>query len=108
MCLKKVAFLFSFFIVALLLAPNHLLAQVTEVRGKVIDGKTKEPLGYANVRLKGTITGSNADGDGFYILRTVEKTDTLIVSYLGYPTRYIAIRGRSQELTVEMVWKIYS
>lgn len=103
MCLKKVAFLFSFLIVALLLAPNHLLAQVTEVRGKVIDGKTKEPLGYANVRLKGTITGSNADGDGFYILRTVEKTDTLVVSYLGYPTRYIAIkRGRSQELTVEM------
>lgn len=78
-------------------------AQITEVRGKITDGKTKETLGYANVRLKGTITATTADGDGFYFIRTPERTDSIVVSYLGYPTRKLKIqRGKSQELNVEM------
>jgi hypothetical protein len=78
-------------------------AQSTEVRGKITDAKTKEPLSFANVRLKGTITATSADIDGFFFLRTVEKTDSLIVSYLGYPTRSIKIqRGKSQEINIEM------
>ena len=77
--------------------------QTTEVRGKIIDGKTKEPLSFANVRLKGTITATTADGDGFYFIRTPEKSDTIVFSYLGYPKRSIKIqRGKSQELNVEM------
>jgi hypothetical protein len=78
-------------------------AQTTEVRGKITDGKTKEPLSYANVRLKNTITATTADADGFYFIRTPEKSDTIVFSYLGYPTRSIKIqRGKSQEINVEM------
>jgi hypothetical protein len=92
-------FYFSFFI---LCAPTAF-GQITEVRGRVIEGKTKEPLSYANVRMKGTITGTTTDDGGFYFIRTPEKVDSIVFSYLGYPTRVVKIqRGKSQELNIEL------
>jgi hypothetical protein len=88
----------------------HLLAfaQITEVRGRVIDGKTKEALSYANVRMKGTITGTTTDDGGFYFIRTPEKVDSIVFSYLGYPTRVIKIqRGKSQELNIRIRFRRY-
>ncbi|HEY0262063.1 MAG TPA: DUF5686 family protein, partial [Chitinophagales bacterium] len=89
----------------LLLAVAHIsFAQTTEVRGKVVDGKTKEPLPFANVFFKGTIAGTTTDEGGFYLLSTVEKkADSIIISYLGYPTKTVKVkRGTSQELNVEL------
>lgn len=86
-----------------LLAGQSVFAQLTEIRGKIIDGKTKEPLSYANVRLKGTITATTSDDGGFYYLNTVEKADSIIFSYLGYPSKAYKIkRGSTQVLNVEM------
>lgn len=80
-----------------------VFAQTTEIRGRVLDGKTKEPLSYTNVRIKGTITGTTTDEGGFYFLRTPEKSDSIVFSYLGYPTKTIRIqRGATQELNVEL------
>lgn len=73
------------------------------MRGRVTDGKTKEPLSYANIHLKGTLTATTTDEGGFYLISTVEKTDSIVISYLGYPTKTIRIkRGASQELNVEL------
>lgn len=82
---------------------QFVFAQTTEIRGKVIDGKTQEPLPFANIRLKGTITGTTTDEGGFFILSTIEKSDSLVISYLGYPTKTVKIkRGASQELNVSL------
>ncbi|MFN8276683.1 MAG: DUF5686 family protein [Chitinophagales bacterium] len=93
----------SIFFVISLFVFTTTQAQYTEVRGRIVDGKTKEPLSYANIYLKGTLTAASADLDGYYYLRTMEKSDSVIVTYLGYPRRAIAIkRGKSQELNIEM------
>lgn len=82
---------------------QNAVAQLTELHGKVIDGKTLEPLPFANIRLKGTITGTTTDEGGFFYLSTVERVDSVVISYLGYPTKTIKIkRGGSQELNVSL------
>ncbi|MFN8308729.1 MAG: DUF5686 family protein [Chitinophagales bacterium] len=71
------------------------------MRGRVLDAKTKEPLSYSNVRLRGTITATTTDVDGYFYLHTPEKTDSLIITFLGYPRKAVPIqRGKSQEITV--------
>ncbi len=81
--------------------------QYTEIKGTIIDSKqadsTMRKVGYANVTLKGTLTGTTADGDGFFYIRTMERSDSLIVTYLGYPRLAIHIeKGKSQILTIDM------
>lgn len=86
-----------------LLISASCFAQVTEIKGRVIDAKTKEPLSFANLKLKGTLTATTTDDDGFYYIRTLEKSDSLIVSYLGYPTQhYLILKGKKQEINIEM------
>jgi hypothetical protein len=60
-------------------------------------------VAYANVTLKGTTTGTTADGDGFFYIRTLERSDSLIVTYIGYPRLAIKIeKGKSQVVNVDM------
>lgn len=62
-------------------------AQVQTITGKVLDGETKQPLGYAIVAVKGTTTGTTADVNGNFKLdvdfKGADKAE-LEVSYLGY------------------------
>lgn len=94
---------FAFFS-SLILAFQFSFSQtVTEIFGKVIDAATKEPMSYVNVRLHGSLKATLTDPKGEYNIRTNEKVDTIIFSYLGYKTRSIAIKkGASQQLNIEM------
>jgi Family of unknown function (DUF5686)/CarboxypepD_reg-like domain len=78
-------------------------SQMTEIRGKIIDAKTKEPMSFANVTLKGTLTSTTCDGDGYFYIRTIERSDSVVVTYLGYPRKAVKIlKGKSQQLNIEM------
>ena len=59
-------------------------AQTTTVSGRIYDWETKEPLPFVNIILKGTKAGTTSDFDGNYTISTNEKTDSIIVSYIGY------------------------
>lgn len=76
----------------------------TEIFGKVTDAVTKEPLPYVNVKLFGGVPRVTVtDPKGEYSLRSVEKVDSIVFSYLGYRTRSITVkRGGMQELNVTM------
>lgn len=79
----------------LLFACAHAgLAQKITVKGTVTDAQTDEPLPGANVVLKGTTTGTSTDENGKYELVIPSTDDTLVVSYIGYQTRTVPIRGR--------------
>ena len=52
--------------------------------GKVTDVVTKQPLPFANVYLKGNTIGVTTGFDGSYSLESRLRTDTLLVSYIGY------------------------
>lgn len=63
-------------------------SQLGEIRGKVIDGKTKKPLDYASIQLelngiiKATILSDDA---GEFVIKTLQPGDyTIKVSNIGY------------------------
>lgn len=61
------------------------------LKGKVIDGESKEPLPGVTVFLKGTKRGMVTNGGGGFALAAVKPGDVLIVSYVGYETREVVI-----------------
>jgi hypothetical protein len=79
----------------------------TEIKGRVIDATTKEPLAYATIIFKGApFSGGQTDADGYFNFRIYEKVDSMTVRYAGYEPRTIAVaRGKSQEVTVEIANK---
>ena len=75
------------------------LAQKITVNGTVVDN-TGEPLIGASVMAQGTNVGTATDFDGNFSL-SVEPTATLVVSYVGYDTKTVALNGRT-EVRVEL------
>ncbi len=76
----------------------------TEIFGKVTDGLTKEPMGYVNVHLYGGVPKTTmTDPKGEYRVRSIEKVDSIVFTYLGYTKRKVVLkRGGTQQLNIEM------
>ena len=79
--------------------PMSAVAAVTQssaikVRGQVVD-EQGEPLLGATIRIKNTSsTGTTTDLDGNFQLE-VPGNAVLVISYVGYKEREVAVRGRS-------------
>ena len=67
--------------------------QTLKVSGQVVD-QGGEPLIGATVKVKGATSGSITDFDGNFQL-SVPADATLVVSYVGYKDREVAVRGRA-------------
>ncbi|HOG19412.1 MAG TPA: carboxypeptidase-like regulatory domain-containing protein, partial [Salinivirgaceae bacterium] len=93
---------FSLFVI-LFFFPFFTYAQLTKVRGKVIDAATKEPLAFVSIAFQGTTIGVISDIDGNYHIETRTTSDTLIFSYVGYSKEVRKIkRAQFQEIDVEL------
>lgn len=77
----------------LCLIPLCSIAQNITVKGIVKDNLGESVIG-ANVTEKGTTNGMITDLDGNFSL-TVQKNATLVISYIGYVTQEIAIKGKT-------------
>lgn len=77
----------------LCLIPLCSIAQNITVKGIVKDNLGESVIG-ANVTEKGTTNGMITDLDGSFSL-TVQKNATLVISYIGYVTQEIAIKGNT-------------
>jgi len=75
-------------------------AQTIKVSGQVVD-QEGEPLIGATVKVKGATTGSITDFDGNFTI-DAPANGTLVVSYVGYKDREIAVRGRAILNKIEM------
>src|SRR5699024_4481705 len=76
------------------------------ISGTVTDANTEEPIPGVNILVKGTSTGASTDGDGSFELTVESLQDTLIVTYIGYERREVAIDGRTEvniQLTPEAI-----
>ena len=81
---------------ALLLAQNKF-----EVKGKVLD-TSGSPLVGVNVTIKGTSIGTISDFDGNFSIRDGKLGDALTISYIGYLTQEIKIKGQQTlKITLE-------
>ncbi|MDH5414750.1 MAG: TonB-dependent receptor, partial [Flavobacteriaceae bacterium] len=86
--MKKICFLLilCFMGVSIAFAQNKISGKVTDTNN--------QPLPGASISEKGTSSGTTADFDGNYML-TVSDNAILVVSFVGYQTKEIAINGRS-------------
>ena len=77
--------------------PTPLMASVTQqtikVSGQVVDQDGEALIG-ATVKVKGAQSGAITDYDGNFEL-SVPADATLVISYVGYKDREIAVRGRA-------------
>ena len=67
--------------------------QTIKVTGQVVD-QDGEPLIGATVKVKGATSGAITDIDGNFSIEASSNA-TLVVSYVGYKDREIAVRGRA-------------
>nr|WP_311472023.1 SusC/RagA family TonB-linked outer membrane protein [uncultured Porphyromonas sp.] len=97
--MKKVLFL----LMSLFLAVATATAQGKSVSGVVLDATDHEPLTGATVSVKG-VTGHGAltDMNGKFTIKNIKAGAVLVVSYIGYTTKEVAV-GNLSELTVELV-----
>ncbi|MCX7697721.1 MAG: TonB-dependent receptor [Bacteroidales bacterium] len=66
---------------------HWIFAQNATIRGFVYDKSTGEPIGFANVYLKGTNYGSATDLNGYFAITQIKPGSyTIIVTFLGYDT----------------------
>lgn len=69
------------------------LSPAVQVKGQVVD-ENGQPLIGATVKEKGGKSGTVTDLDGNFVLN-VDGTATLVISYVGYNDREVAIRNRA-------------
>jgi iron complex outermembrane receptor protein len=63
------------------------------ITGKLLDAQTKEPLIGATVMVKGTTVAAAASLNGTFKLNAPAGSTTLVVSYIGYVSKEVAISG---------------
>ena len=84
-----------FFLAIAMLVSAVAYAQNMTVTGVVKDSSTGEGVPFASLQLKGTMTGTSTDGDGFYTI-TVPADGVLIFSSVGYLTLEVPVAGKAQ------------
>ncbi len=74
----------------LLLSMGILYPQNLEIRGRVVDAETREPLVGVSVFFDGTSIGTVTDMNGQFVLASrLRMTAPVIIQYLGYETRVL-------------------
>ncbi len=77
--------MFRTILLALTLAGPLAAQQTGQIRGRVLDQLSKQPLPGANVRLLGTTFGATTNLEGYYALSTIpENVYTLQVDFIGF------------------------
>lgn len=69
-----------------------VVAQI-RVSGNVLDVKNQS-VAYANVLFKNSTEGTITDENGRFYLESRNTYDTLVVSFMGYETRYIPLKSK--------------
>lgn len=91
----------------LIINPFVSHAQVTKIRGKVIDSDTKENLPFVNISFKNSSIGTITNTDGEFFIETRTPTDSIFISYVGYYSQTFAIqKNKYQEFQISLSQKI--
>ena len=91
MLMKKVKL---FFTVLALSVCALAYGQNITVKGTVSDASTGEPVPFASLQLKGTMTGTSTDANGEYSI-SVPTDGILVFSSVGYTTQEVAVIGKT-------------
>ncbi len=78
-----------------MLVSTLTFGQNLTVTGVVKDSSTGEGVPFASLQVKGTMTGTSSDADGYYSI-SVPSDGVLIFSSVGYVTVEIPVAGQSK------------
>ena len=84
-----------FLMVLSVLMTTAAFAQNLTVTGNVTDAGNGEPVPFASVHLKGTMTGVSTDAEGYFSL-SVPSDGVLVFSSIGYKTKEVAVASRTR------------
>lgn len=80
-----------------------ITAQITKIRGLVVDAESKAALPFVNVSFKGSAIGTVTDFEGRFFIETREAGDSLTISFVGYqPISLLVKKGAFQEFNVKL------
>ncbi|MGL5276550.1 TonB-dependent receptor domain-containing protein [Myroides sp.] len=77
----------NYLIIMFLFVSASFYGQKAEIKGKLTDETTLDPLAYATVAIKNSTNGVNTDLDGNYSISVEAGTYTLQFQYMGYITQ---------------------
>ena len=83
-----------FLMVLSVLMTTAAFAQNLTVSGNVTDSANGEPVAFASVHLKGTMTGVSTDAEGHYSL-SVPADGILVFSSIGYKSQEVSVASRT-------------
>lgn len=89
MNLKQLLHVGFFALICFIVQPAF--AQNKTITGKITDSKDKSALIGVSIIVKGSSTGTNTDASGSFRITAPASATTLVVSYIGYTTKEIAI-----------------
>ncbi|MBR5834775.1 MAG: SusC/RagA family TonB-linked outer membrane protein [Bacteroidales bacterium] len=78
-----------------MLVSSLAFGQNLTVTGVVKDSSTGEGVPFASLQIKGTMTGTSSDMDGYYTI-SVPADGVLIFSSVGYVTLEVPVAGKAQ------------
>lgn len=81
--------------------------QVYELRGKVTDISSREPLAFVNIQLTGTGFGTSTDIDGEFLIKSNLPIITLTLSYVGFKTTVYEVKGAQGKVIIPMEREVY-
>ena len=88
----KLSYKYILLLFILIFGSYHSFAQLTKIKGFVVDNATDEPIPFANVFFKNTTTGVSAGFDGEFTFELEAPNNTLVASSLGYNENSLEIR----------------
>src|SRR5688572_24310404 len=100
--MKKNKLLSYLGIMLLVLHPIFASAQDRTISGKVVDQKGEGLLG-ATVKPKSGKPGVSTDGTGSFKITLSSDEKALVVSYLGYQQKEVAINASTSSITISLV-----
>ena len=96
--LLKTILLVNFLLVlnaAEVLADGSAVQQSRTVQGKVTDVESNLPIPGASILIKGTLLGTQTDGDGNFAIEVPGEQAILVITSIGYQPQEIAVSGRT-------------
>ncbi len=66
------------------------------ITGTVTNAETGDPIANVNIVVRGTNLGTSTNEEGYYSLQGPSLQDTLVYSFIGYKSKVVPIRGRTE------------
>ncbi|MEI2270752.1 SusC/RagA family TonB-linked outer membrane protein [Sphingobacterium sp. ML3W] len=86
----------------MLFSASLLHAQSSQVKGTVVDAKSKTPLVGATIKVLGTSTASSTDSKGTFQINVDDKNRVLNISTIGYENKTITLGPGETTVTISL------